>query len=208
MKGFCGVKGLLIGPIAVVLLFATSCSRPLEVPGDEAASQASPTPFRETSAKADSDAAMPSVPNHDPKSSSPPFHDSQTLPAGTLLTVRLSAPISQTKTGAQESFNAGIDEDIVAQGRTLIPRGASVIGRVESTRTSKLKPNRGYLRLTLESVHLTGIDLPVQTASLFVRQVPQKNIAGSSVRLEKGHRLTFRLTEPLATSDLTARYVR
>ena len=53
------------------------------------------------------------------------------------------------------------------------------------------------VRLALESVHMGGVDVPVQTASLFARQGPAADISPSTVRLEKGRRLTFRLTEPV-----------
>ena len=58
---------------------------------------------------------------------------------------------------------------MVIDGNKLIPRGAAVSGRVESARASNLKRNRGYVRLVLETIHLSGASLPVQTASLFVR---------------------------------------
>jgi hypothetical protein len=89
----------------------------------------------------------------------------------------------------------------VIDGNILISRGAVVTGRVESARTSNLKPNRGYLRLALESVNVAGVDVPVQTASLFVRQSPQDDGSGSLIRLEKGRQLTFRLREPVYAAN-------
>ncbi len=98
-----------------------------------------------------------------------PFHDPQNLPAGTLLTVRLKNPISAENPGANGTFEAVVDEPVVIEGNKLVPRGAIVAGRVESARASKLKRNRGYVRLALDSIHLAGANLPIQTSSLFVR---------------------------------------
>jgi len=47
------------------------------------------------------------------------------------------------------------------------------------------------VRLALDSIHLGGVDVPVQTASLFTRQNPESD---DLIRLEDGRRLTFRLT--------------
>jgi hypothetical protein len=144
-----------------------------------------------------------------------PFHDSQSLPAGTLLTVRLKNPVStdnlstdslstsnlSTKNpGAGNTFEAVVDKPIVIEGNTLVPRGASVAGRVESSRASAVESSRGYVRLTLNAIAFEGRDLPIQTASLYARA--QAEATGHSqdptrvVHLEKGRRLTFRLTEP------------
>jgi hypothetical protein len=132
-----------------------------------------------------------------------PFQDSRNLPAGTLLTVRLKDPISAENPDARGTFDAVVDDPVVIEGHTLIPRGATVAGRVESARASKMKRNRGYVRLALDSVQLSGVELPIQTSSLFVRgnsadaQAPQTQSSSAAINLEKGRRLTFRLTEPV-----------
>ena len=143
-----------------------------------------------------------------------PFHNSRNLPAGTLLTVRLKHPISTESPGNDGTFEAIVDEPVVVEGNRLVPRGATVSGRVESTRSSNLKRNLGYVRLALDSIHLSGGILPIQTSSLFVRgnsvmrlfrkrrspsDIPQNN-APTLIHVEKGRRLTFRLTEPAYVS--------
>jgi hypothetical protein len=136
-----------------------------------------------------------------------PFHDSQNLPAGTLLTVRLKHPISAQNPAANGTFEALVDEAVVIEGNRLVPRGAVVEGRVESARASDVRRNGGYVRLALDSLHLAGGSLPIRTSSLFVRgnagsnplpqgEIPSGAPSASVVRIEKGRRLTFRLTEP------------
>jgi len=116
-----------------------------------------------------------------------------------LLTVRLKNPISADDPGANARFDAVVDEPVVIEGNRLVPRGATVAGRVESARASNVRRNRGYVRLVLDSIHVAGVNLPIQTSSLFVRgnsgdaQTGQAETA--QVHLEKGRRLTFRLTE-------------
>ncbi len=210
MSRFCGLKGFWISAVAAILLAAVACSRPVGVPSEEGTAQAGPTPFHDDAQPA-STALADYYPSGDSASGSVnnlPFHDSQSLPAGTLLMVRLKDPVSAGKSGARDSFEASLNEAVVIEGNTVIPRGAAVIGRVESARTSNLKPNRGYLRLTLESVQVSGVDMPVQTASLFVRQSPQDDALGSSIRLEKGRQLTFRLSEPIYTAHHSGQVAR
>jgi hypothetical protein len=80
-------------------------------------------------------------------------------------------------------------------GNTIIPKGARVDGRVESAQTSKIKADRGYVRLALQSLELGDRRVPVQTASLFAHEAPLGDAPISIIHLEKGRRLTFRLID-------------
>ena len=187
---------LWIPPILLVLLLTSDCSRPSPAVPREGATETGQTPFQnhETNVP-ETPSATSSDPRNTPGESGLPFQQSQVLPSGTLLTVSLRVPIIARGQGSNESFQAIVDEAVVVDGNTLIPRGATVSGRIESARVSKVRPDRGYVRLALESVHLGGIDLPIQTASLFARQLPQSASDSGSIRLEPGRRLTFRLSE-------------
>lgn len=127
-----------------------------------------------------------------------PFRDAQSLPVGTLLTVRLSKAINSDSPQASTTFAASVDEPVVIEGATIVPRGASVAGRIEAARSSAVAHNRGYVRLTLDLVDIAGRELPVRTASLFTRGNPQPSgNTHDMVFLEQGRRLTFRLAEPI-----------
>ena len=91
--------------------------------------------------------AGPAVP--DSPETGLPFHDSQNLPAGTLLTVRLKYLIAAQNPAANGTFEALVDEAVVVEGNRLVPRGAVVEGRVESARASDVRRNGGYVRLAL-----------------------------------------------------------
>jgi len=136
-----------------------------------------------------------------------PFDESRNLPAGTMLTVRLKNQITADNPGFSGVFDAVVDEAILVEGNEFLPRGAGAAGRVESAHTSELRRNRGYVRLTLDSVNIRGRELPIQTASLFVRGdagETQPSGSGSSpqvLHLASGRRLTFRLTEPLSIAN-------
>jgi hypothetical protein len=246
-------------PLAMllVLLSAPGCDRPSDSQSDAAAQPGQPpvpfhdrkattSPPQNSPATADagsnptSNLAANQIPNQIPNQApnqAPnsetgiPFHDPANLPAGTLLTVRLKNSISAENPGANGIFEAVVDDPVVIEGNRLVPRGATVVGRVESARASRVKRNRGYIRLALDSIHFAGVSLPIQTSSLFVRgsagnvqvstrqgaqgEVARGEVSESSagwsapsqgeappgeaspvmIRLEKGRRLTFRLTE-------------
>ena len=206
---------LTIGPMLLALLWTVGCERPTAVQtADAAPAEQHPVPFHAApdASDATSDGSQSSQANRETEL---PFQDAKNLPAGTLLTVRLRSPISAENSGAKGTFEAVIDEPVVVEGNKLIPRGASVAGRVESAQTSNLRHNRGYVRLALDSIHFAGANLSVQTSSLFVKgsasagldvqgrvedsrgDVPSNQPPAGVIRLEKGRRLTFRLTEPV-----------
>jgi len=188
------------GPLVLALLATISCSRPFETPA-EGASNESRAPFKTSQTAAEHaketvvvNPAALSTPRHETL----PFQPSQELPAGTLLTVRLQTPITVKVPIMVDSFEALVEQPVVVEGNTLIPHGAIVAGHVESVFISDMEPHRGYVGLALESVHLEGNDVPVRTSSLFARQTSVNNSHASTIRLERGRRLTFRLTEPLS----------
>ncbi len=203
-------RRLAIAMMLLAQLCALACSPPAGLQSSNNTTQADqhPVPFHDENAKTGaSDSA--SFAENDSKSETPlPFHDPQNLPAGTLLTVRLKNPIFAENLDANSTFEAVVDQPVVINGNQLLPQGTIVFGRVESARASHLKRNRGYLRLTLESIHFAGSNVPLQTSSLSVggnagpaaeppSQEQSANASATAVRLEKGHRLVFRLTEPV-----------
>ena len=201
MRQFPATRSLTLGTILLALLVTIGCAPPDGLPSADGTAQTEQhkVPFHDTDGKSSSPNSTPAQ-NSGPKPEMDlPFQDPQSLPAGTLLTVRTKNPISAENPDVNETFEAMVDQPVVIDGNQLVPLGAMVSGRVESARASKLKRNRGYVRLTLESIQLAGSDVPVQTSSLFVRGRAGPTQASESpvVRLERGRRLVFRLTEPV-----------
>jgi hypothetical protein len=189
-----GLSRALVLTILLIFLFSFGCSRPTPDVPSEGATQTSPTPFQ-TQGKSAGAGPRGFSPDDGP-GTGPPFQSSSVLPAGALLTVRLNGPLI-AETGSKESFEAALDEPVVVEGNTLIPRDAIVSGRVESARASKVRPDRDYIRLALDSVQVDGSAVPIETASLFARQLPSSEADSATIRLEKGRRLTFRLKESI-----------
>jgi hypothetical protein len=155
--------------------------------------QGSATPFQDTGGDA-TETSEPGFLAGDAHVTGPPFQNAEIVPAGSFLTVRLKVPLL-AGSGLKDSFEAILDEPVVVEGNTLIPRDTIVSGEIESAHVLKSKPERGYLRLTLNSMQLDGMSVPIQTASLFARQPSGPDTNSLTIRLEKGRRLTFRLKE-------------
>jgi hypothetical protein len=195
---------------AMILALAgtTGCARPVGPQSDDGAppTDQHSVPFHDVAGQDSRPNDPASATDHPTPDTALPFHDPKNLPAGTLLTVRLKNPIFAQNPGEKGTFEALVDEAVVVEGNKLVPRGTPVLGRVESARSSSVESNRGYVRLALDSIRLGDVELPVLTSSLFVRG----NFAESSpsqgdttqrsspivIHLEKGRRLTFRLSEP------------
>jgi hypothetical protein len=92
-----------------------------------------------------------------------------TLPAGTLVAIRLQNTVSSATASPGETFEAVLDEALVVKGETVAPRGAAVTGRVVEAKSSGRLHDSGYLRLTLASITINGKSTPVQTSTLFAK---------------------------------------
>jgi hypothetical protein len=138
---------------------------------------------------------------------------SRILPSGTLLTVQLEDSLSTPNVHAGDGFIASVAASLTVDGDTLIERGTTVTGRVESAQSQTdrpgLVPGSGYFRLTLNGITIDGRQLVLQTSSLYARgQSPSNRSSGTpsdlhsdGVHVQKGRRLTFRLTAPLTVND-------
>jgi len=189
-----GRSSRALAPTILLTLLTIGCSRRFpNLPG-EAATPSSTTPFQ-SQKDSSADSALQGY-SDDVQGTAPPFENSPLLPAGALVTVRLKVPLV-AGSGSRESFAAVLDEPVVVEGNTLIPRDAIVSGRIETAHTSRVTPDRAYVRLTLDSVRVDGSDVPIQTASLFARPLPTTNTDSGTIRLEKGRRMTFRLKDPV-----------
>lgn len=218
---FRGVRRAAEGMALSLLLLACSCSSPAVEAGENAAVPAGQHPSNQSGqgqsgqslsgpvqsgqgqSAASSDGAATALPDAAKAEPGLPFRDGENLPAGTMITVRLQKELTADHPDSSTTFDAVVDHAIVVEGATLVIRGTNVMGRVEAASASMMKQDQGYVRLTLATLSIGGRELPVQTASLFARgnaaapQDTENEAAKAVVHLEKGRRLTFRLTEPV-----------
>jgi hypothetical protein len=230
MRRFRRVSRLALPPALLCCMLAVSCSRPSGFSGGDAATQADPhkLPFHQEASETQAESLAPGVSQQDP-SKNPnaptglPFNrqPARTLPAGTLVTVRLQDSLTSAKLDPDLAFSAVLDEPVVINDVTVVSRGTAVQGRVESAHISDMTRDAGYLRLTLDAIAAGGKkEVPIHTSSLFARgtamepSVPSPVSANGSrpagevpervIRIQKGRRLTFRLATDVVLRGLSA----
>lgn len=192
----------------LILSVGQGCSRQeLSHAGDgPLASSQQGLPFHPEQVLAD-DGPRPALPR-DSKAASPlPFHAGQqpgVLPSGTLLTVQLEHSLSSRKVHPGDTFAASVCAPFTMEGHVLVDRGTPVTGHVDSAQSTEPSPasSRGYFRLTLSAMTIEGRRIELQTSSLFTRgNLPASQLRSDGVRVQKGRRLTFRLTAPATLND-------
>jgi hypothetical protein len=89
-----------------------------------------------------------------------------TLPAGTILTVRLASTVGSKTSNTGDHFNATIATPIESNGKVVLPKGAEVLGKVvEAVPQGRFKGG-AVLSLALESVTISGDAHDIKTSSV------------------------------------------
>jgi len=158
-------------PILFVLLFAVACSK---APNTASSDSDQQVPFSQADQSENTAGEQQGAPaGHQGIASdvreSKLVPGALVVPAGTPINVRLQSSISSGTAQAGESFDATVDEPIVVDGKTVVPRGAEATGRVVSANPGGRLHKPGYLQVTLASVMINGKRVPVQTSSISVQ---------------------------------------
>lgn len=86
------------------------------------------------------------------------------VPSGTVVTVRMIDSIDVRQTAIGERFRASIDDPVVVDGRTVLPRGADCTVQVMRAETAGRVSGSDELALKLYDVTLNGKPYEVTTA--------------------------------------------
>jgi hypothetical protein len=87
-----------------------------------------------------------------------------TLPAGTIITVRTTQPLSSDRNQPGDSFSAVLDQSVIAQGWVIARRGQTVMGRVVTSQKSSRSGGSSQLAIELSELSLVdGQPLPIRT---------------------------------------------
>jgi hypothetical protein len=192
--------------IALIVGLGQGCARSGPLHKGDASSSAGEqsVPFHTDTNQASNSGDVSATSSPDPKQAAP-FRSTASghmLPAGTLLTVQLENSLSVAKAHVGDAFRASVAAPITTEEDTVIVPGAAVAGRIESERSLASRQGRGqssgYFRLTLNSITIEGRQFALQTSSLFARATSQPSMG---VAVQKGRRLTFRLTAPVTLDD-------
>lgn len=86
-----------------------------------------------------------------------------TIPAGTSMAVRLNQTLSTETSSVGDAFTATLTEPLVgADGRTIIPSGATVRGRVTAVKASSRVGETALLKLAFEAISFGGESYPLR----------------------------------------------
>src|ERR1700760_4224542 len=119
------MKAMRLFPIVAffALSFLLACNNQ---PSTPATSSASPTPNGSapggTSAANSAPASQQAAPT--------PVREAITIPAGTVITVRLGEALSSKDSTTGQEFAAEVAQPVVVEGKTVIAKGASAHGTV------------------------------------------------------------------------------
>ena len=89
-----------------------------------------------------------------------------TLPAGTVITVRLASTVGSKTSNTGDHFNATIATPVKSGGKVVFPKGAEVLGKVAEAVPQGRFKGAAVLRLVLETVTLNNDSYDVQTSSV------------------------------------------
>jgi len=103
----------------------------------------------------DDDAAPPSPPRA-----------SVELPAGTNLVVRMIDGVDSEVNRVGQTFAASMDEPVILNGETVVPRGADVVVKLVNSQQSGKLTGRAELTLDLMSVKVDGRMVDINTQSV------------------------------------------
>jgi hypothetical protein len=90
---------------------------------------------------------------------------SGTLPAGTNLVIRMIESVDSETNRVGQSFRASLDQPVMVDGQTVIPRGADATVTLVDAKESGKLTGRADLTLSLQSVSINGrmVDINSQT---------------------------------------------
>jgi hypothetical protein len=106
-------------------------------------------------------------PDDDPApAQAPPPRASVELPAGTNLVVRMIDGVDSETNRVGQTFAASMDEPVLLNGETVIPRGADVVVKLVDSKESGKLTGRAELTLDLMSVKVDGRMVDINTQSV------------------------------------------
>lgn len=88
------------------------------------------------------------------------------IPAGTNLVVRMIDNVDSERDSVGKTFRASIDEPVVVNGQTAIPRGADVVAKLVNQQESGKFQGRAALTLDLMQIQINGRMVDIATSEV------------------------------------------
>ncbi|HKI26803.1 MAG TPA: hypothetical protein VKA07_10790 [Candidatus Sulfotelmatobacter sp.] len=87
------------------------------------------------------------------------------VPAGTSVTISLGSALGSKLSQAGQTFTGTVAKDVMVGNEIAIPNGANVSGTVSDAKPLGRFAGGAVLQVRLDSIHLNGSDVPVQSAA-------------------------------------------
>ena len=122
-----------------------------------------------------------------------------TVPKGTAISAAVGQTLATDKNKVGDTFAASLITPVLVEGKTVIPKGAQVTGRI-------VKVKKHELKVTLASVVIRGKSYPLNTNSIVGPKSQTKNDAKHTDKtkankdvtlLAAKSKLTFKLAKPV-----------
>jgi hypothetical protein len=104
-------------------------------------------------------------PDTTPPPAAPP-RDPINLPAGTNLVVRMIDPVDSETAHVGQTYAASLDQPVMLNGESVIPRGADVTVKLVDSKESGKLTGKAELTLDLVSVRVNGKMVDINTQSV------------------------------------------
>jgi hypothetical protein len=112
----------------------------------------------------------------------PPAPRTVTLPAGTLITVRLQENLSTKNNSDGDSFHCTLDQPLVVDGLVIAQRGATQRGKVVDLKESGRVKGKALLGIELTQLSTTdGQKIAIRTDTF--RTQAQSGVKGDSAKI-------------------------
>lgn len=95
----------------------------------------------------------------------PPVYGVQ-IPSGTTLTVRMIDAVDSDKASLGQTFRCSVDEPLIIDNQTLIPRGADAVAKLVQDQQSGKFEGKTILTLSVQQVSVNGRMVDVTTGNV------------------------------------------
>jgi hypothetical protein len=117
-----------------------------------------------SAAAAPSSAPAPAAAGQPAAAAVPAAAQSVTVPAGSVLTIRLDAAVS-SKDPEGKKFSGKLLADLVADGKTVAKAGSPVYGQVEQSKQAGRLAGKSELKISLTGIDMGGQIQPIMTTN-------------------------------------------
>jgi hypothetical protein len=178
-------RGLWLTLAAAALFSATGCTN--QATNEPVTTAKKAAPAKPAAAKPATAAVKPVAAKAAPVSKAPQPTATVTVPKGTEITATVGQTLATDKNKVGDTFAGSLASPITVEGKTVIPKGAKVTGRIV-----KIKKNE--LKVTLASVVVRGKSYDLETNSVAGSKNQPKNNAKDAEKAKANNDVTVLAT--------------